>query len=90
MANNKLGEAASFELPSLVGLLTADSSSTPGDTSGRSQHSVMFPMLQVLRLRDNSIRSLQGLQLFGFTGQLPPGLQWPVSVALAAYRQQLH
>ena len=74
MANNKLGEAASFELPSLVGLLAGEGSAALGDISGslssRSQQSVMFPMLQVLRLHDNSIRSIQGLQLFGFTGEL--------------------
>ena len=74
MANNRLGEAASFEMPSLAGLLPSASDraggtvGTPDAPPCGHQPTVMFPLLQVLRLQDNSIRSIQGLQLFGFTG----------------------
>ncbi|DBA66636.1 TPA: Leucine-rich repeat-containing protein 9 [Trebouxia sp. C0005] len=71
MGSNRLGEAASFELPSLAGLLGADAGNGPDSAKGNPQvlhNSVMFPMLQVLRLQDNSIRNIQGLQLYGFTG----------------------
>lgn len=74
MANNKLSDAASFEMPTLAGLLATQGSMGLGDNSGsvssRGQQAVMFPLLQVLRLQENSIRSIQGLQLFGFTGKL--------------------
>ena len=77
MAGNRLGEAASFQTPSLADLLTTgDSEAVSGAseaTPRRRQAAVMFPLLQVLRLQENSIRSIQGLQLFGFTGlQLMP------------------
>lgn len=77
MAGNRLGEAASFEMPSLADLLsTGDSEAVAGASEAvprRHQAAVMFPLLQVLRLQENSIRSIQGLQLFGFTGlQLTP------------------
>lgn len=77
MAGNRLGEAASFEMPSLADLLTtSDSEAEAGAAEAalrRHQAAVMFPLLQVLRLQENSIRSIQGLQLFGFTGlQLAP------------------
>ncbi|DBA94023.1 TPA: Leucine-rich repeat-containing protein 9 [Trebouxia sp. C0004] len=71
MGSNRLGEAASFELPSLAGLLRADAGNGPDTAKGTLQvphKSVMFPKLQVLRLQDNSIRNIQGLQLYGFTG----------------------
>jgi len=73
MGSNRLGEAASFELPSLAGLLGADAGNGPDAAKGTLQvphKSVMFPMLQVLRLQDNSIRNIQGLQLYGFTGEM--------------------
>ncbi len=73
MGSNRLGEAASFELPSLAGLLGADAGNGLDAAQGTLQaphKSVMFPMLQVLRLQDNSIRNIQGLQLYGFTGKL--------------------
>lgn len=79
MGSNRLGEAASFELPSLAGLLGADAGNSldaakgPDAAKGLVQvphKSVMFPMLQVLRLQDNSIRNIQGLQLYGFTGEM--------------------
>lgn len=72
MAGNRLGDAASFEMPSLAGLLTTGDSEAVADapdaTPQRHQPAIMFPLLQVLRLQENSIRSIQGLQLFGFTG----------------------
>ncbi|KAL3155218.1 Leucine-rich repeat-containing protein 9 [Trebouxia sp. C0010 RCD-2024] len=72
MAGNRLGDAASFEMSSLAGLLPADGSKPTADISDpmpcRRQPAVMFPLLQILRLQENSIRSIQGLQLFGFTG----------------------
>ena len=72
MAGNRLGDAASFEMSSLAGLLTTGDSEAVADapdaTLRRLQPGVMFPLLQVLRLQENSIRSMQGLQLFGFTG----------------------
>jgi hypothetical protein len=73
MGSNRLGEAASFELPSLAGLLGADAGNGPDAAKGTLQvphKSVMFPMLQVLRLQDNSIRNIQGLQLYGFGGEM--------------------
>ena len=74
MASNKLGDGASFEMTSLAGLLSSGSleglRGNAGGTASRGQHSIMFPLLQVLRLHENSIRSIQGLQLFGFTGKL--------------------
>ena len=74
MGSNRLSESASFELPSLAGLIESEGAKGPTDaTQGPaipSRPSVLFPMLQVLKLHDNSIRSIQGLQLYGFTGQL--------------------
>ena len=73
MGSNRLGEAASFELPNLAGLLGAAAGNGPDAAKGTLQvphKSVMFPVLQVLRLQDNSIRNIQGLQLYGFTGEL--------------------
>ena len=79
MGSNRLGEAASFELPSLAGLLGDDAGNGLDATKGSDaakgpvqvpHTSVMFPMLQVLRLQDNSIRNIQGLQLYGFTGEM--------------------
>ena len=70
MSNNRLTEAASFELPSLAGLLekNRDSEAT-ADRLQAAQPSVLFPLLQVLKLHGNSIRSLQGLQLYGLTSE---------------------
>lgn len=72
MAGNRLGDAASFEMPSLAGLLTTGDSEAVADAPEARPHRhrpvVMFPLLQLLRLHENSIRSIQGLQLFGFTG----------------------
>ncbi len=77
MGSNRLGEAASFELPSIAGLLGdnagngLDATKGPDAAKGPLQaphKSVMFPMLQKLRLHDNNIRNIQGLQLYGFTG----------------------
>lgn len=89
MAGNRLGEGASFEMSSLAALLTTDDSEAVAGaleaTPRRHQAVVMFPLLQILRLQENSIRSIQGLQLFGFTGlQLAPlhsiwQMQAPVS-----------
>lgn len=73
MGSNRLGEAASFWLPSLAGVLEADASKGPDDPgqgiSALPQTSSLFPMLQILRLHENSIKSIQGLQLHGFTGE---------------------
>ena len=70
MGSNRLAEAASFEMPSLAGLLQNGSSSAATASSPEARPpAVMFPLLQVLKLHGNSIRSIQGLQLYGFTSE---------------------
>lgn len=71
MSSNRLGEKATFGMAVLSQTTApaADSSSPPSGIT--APPAVMFPELQVLRLHDNSIRSILNLQLFGYTGAGP-------------------
>lgn len=67
MSSNRLGDKATFGLPDLSQLAPpVDSPAQPITATVPS--AVMFPLLQVLRLHDNSIRSIHSLQLYGYTG----------------------
>lgn len=66
MSSNRLGDMATFGLPDLGQLTTTADS--PAGSAAITSSVVMFPLLQVLKLNDNSIRSIQSLQLYGYTG----------------------
>lgn len=68
MSNNRLSDKATFGMTDLSQLAAAVDSPA-GSAALTTPPVIMFPLLQVLRLHDNSLRSMQSLQLYGYTGK---------------------